>query len=128
MLHSRGLLQVSGKNVTKQKSTPPSAHVHDFIPHGLLATSKPGNRGLHRAGSLYPIRSTADVGCTDCVYPLPTSPTLSPLLCVCVCAVCNAQDSLYTLTTIAKNCHTQMPFISKSKSFSGMRKGAWLRI
>lgn len=52
----------------------------------LMATSKPGNRGLHRAGWLSPSTQTADVIRTDFFF--------FPFLQGCVCAICNVLDSL----------------------------------
>lgn len=49
----------------ESKSININIHEHVFMSNSLMATSKPGNRGLHRAGWLSPARPTADVGGKD---------------------------------------------------------------
>lgn len=61
-----------------------------------MATSKPGNRGLHRAGWLCPARLTADVTSKDFLF------FLSPRLHVCNF---NRQSTVCTLKEIAPKCY-----------------------
>lgn len=67
-----------------------------FISQSLMATSKPGNRGLHRAGWLCPARLTADVTSKDFLF------FLSPRLHVCNF---NRQSTVCTLKEIAPKCY-----------------------
>ena len=77
-----------GGEIITQKCNHHHTDVHNLISQSLMATSKPANRGLHRAGWLRPTRPTADVRCTYLFICFHCS------LPGCVCATCNLLDSV----------------------------------
>lgn len=121
-LGSRGVLEFWGKILT-QNYNHQHAHVHNFISQSLMATSKPGNRGLHRAGWLCPTRPAADVGGTDFVFffATPFSKAVCVQLVLCWTVYCSHQAAIYKHLSHSYNIYwSLLQTFSKLKLFGEM--------